>query len=35
VEALQRAVAVQIDREMVRAVEGGPHADLARLFLTV
>lgn len=34
VEALRRAVAVEINREMVRAVEGAPHAQMARLYMT-
>ena len=34
VEALQRSVAVEINHEMVRAIEGAPHAHMARLFLT-
>jgi transcription antitermination factor NusG len=34
VEALQRSVAVEINHEMVRAVEGAPHAQMARLFMT-
>ena len=34
VEALQRSVAVEINHEMVRAVEGAPHAQRARLFMT-
>jgi transcription antitermination factor NusG len=34
VEALQRSVAVEINHEIVRAVEGAPHAQRARLFMT-
>ena len=34
VEALERSVAVEINYEMVCAVEGAPHAQTARLFLT-
>ena len=34
VEALQRSVAVEINHEMVCAVEGAPHAQMARLFMT-
>jgi transcription antitermination factor NusG len=34
VEALQRSVAVEINHKIVRAVEGAPHAQMARLFLT-
>jgi len=34
VELLRRAVAVEIDREMIRAVHGAEHAHMAHLFLT-
>lgn len=34
VEALERSVAVEINHEMVCAVEGAPHAQMARLFMT-
>ena len=34
VEALERSVTVEINREMVCAVEGAPHAQMARLFMT-
>ena len=34
VELLRRAVAVEIDREMVCAVQGAAHATMARLYLT-
>jgi hypothetical protein len=34
VEALERSVAVEINYEMVCAVEGARHAQTARLFLT-
>jgi transcriptional antiterminator NusG len=34
VEALQRSVAVEINHEMVCAVEGAPHAQRARLLMT-
>lgn len=33
-ETLQRSVAVEIDREMVCAVEGAPHAERVRLLPT-
>ncbi|HTT65156.1 MAG TPA: UpxY family transcription antiterminator [Bryobacteraceae bacterium] len=34
VELLRRAVAVEIDRDMIRAVNGAEHASMARLYLT-
>jgi transcription antitermination factor NusG len=34
VELLRRAVAVEIDRDMVRAVEGAEHASMAHVYLT-
>lgn len=34
VELLRRAVAVEIDREMIRAVDGAEHASTARVYLT-
>jgi transcription antitermination factor NusG len=34
VELLRRAVAVEIDRDMIRAVAGAEHASMARLYLT-
>jgi transcription antitermination factor NusG len=34
VELLRRAVAVEIDRDMIRAVEGAEHATMAHLYLT-
>jgi transcriptional antiterminator NusG len=34
VEALQRSVAVEINHELVRAVAGAPHAQMARLYMT-
>jgi transcription antitermination factor NusG len=34
VETLERSIAVEINREMVCAVEGAPHAQRARLFMT-
>lgn len=34
VELLRRAVAVEIDRDMIRAVDGAEHASMARLYLT-
>jgi hypothetical protein len=32
-EALQRSVAIEIKQKMVRAVEGAPHAQMARLYM--
>ncbi|MGA2133248.1 MAG: UpxY family transcription antiterminator [Bryobacteraceae bacterium] len=34
VELLHRAVAVEIDRDMIRAVQGAEHAPVARVYLT-
>ncbi|HLY16483.1 MAG TPA: UpxY family transcription antiterminator [Bryobacteraceae bacterium] len=34
VELLHRAVAVEIDRDMIRAVQGAAHASMAHLYLT-
>ncbi len=34
VELLQRAVAVEIDRDMIRAVDGAEHAPMAHVYLT-
>jgi transcription antitermination factor NusG len=34
VELLRRAVAVEIDRDMIRAVAGAEHANMARVYLT-
>ena len=34
VELLRRAVAVEIDRDMIRAVEGAEHAAMAHVYLT-
>jgi transcription antitermination factor NusG len=34
VELLRRAVAVEIDRDMIRAVEGAEHATMAHVYLT-
>jgi transcriptional antiterminator NusG len=34
VELLRRAVAVEIDRDMIRAVAGGEHAGMAHVYLT-
>jgi transcription antitermination factor NusG len=34
VELLRRAVAVEIDRDMIRAVEGAEHASMAHVYLT-
>jgi len=34
VAALNRSVIAAIDREFIRALDGAPHADLARIFLT-
>jgi len=34
VELLHRAVAVEIDRDMIRAVEGAEHATMAHVYLT-
>src|SRR5580658_1486287 len=34
IELLRRAVAVEIDRDMIRAVEGAAHASMAHVYLT-
>lgn len=34
VELLRRAVAVEIDRELIRAVQGAAHANMAHVYLT-
>lgn len=34
VELLRRAVAVEINRDMIRAVEGSEHASMAHVYLT-
>jgi hypothetical protein len=34
VELLRRAVAVEIDRDMIRAVKGAEHASMAYVYLT-